>query len=101
MATLTKEMIIDPSKITKEVRKSLKEEMKGYNYFVIFLEHKRDYGTRIVESFGYPKYEYYDNGDIAYECINAFKTIEEAIENANFIKGVTNKKFTNISVIGV
>lgn len=101
MATLTKEMILDPSKITKEVRKSLKKEMKGCNYFVIFLEHKGDCGTRIVESFGCPKMEYYNNGIVKYECVNGFKTKEEAFENANIIKRVTNKKYTNISVIKV
>lgn len=101
MATLTKEMILDPSKITQEVKNTLKGEMKGCKYAVIFLEHKGDHGTRIVENFGCPKIEYYNNGMVQYECVNGHKTKEEAFKDAALLKRVTNKKFTDISVIGL
>lgn len=101
MAELTKEMIIDPTKITDEVRESLRSEMKGCNYAVIYLHESVDYGTRIVERYGYPVIESYNNGKIYYERIDGYETEKEAKEAAKIVKKISNKKFVNVSVIAL
>lgn len=101
MAELTKEMVLDVTKITKEVKEKLFGTFhnKKLKYAVIYLHHWVDSGDTIINRYGISRIVRYNNGWQQTPCVDFFETLAEAKECARIKPLVTNKKYTNVSII--
>lgn len=71
------------------------DNFKNYKYCVAYTKIKRDCGYRDVIRWGTPSLEYYDNGNIGYQCFNYFNDINEATKDFKGRKKLSPKSFTN------
>ena len=101
MAELTSEMVFDITKITKEIKENLFKPFKNkkLKYAVIYLHHWVDCGSKVIEHFGIPRIVRYNNGWQHTPCVDFFETLAEAKECARIKPLITNKKYTNVSII--
>ena len=67
---------------------------KDSEFCVAYTRVVHDCGYHDVMMWGTPSLEYYDNGNVGYQCFNYFNSKDEALEDYNARKKLTRKDFT-------
>lgn len=70
-----------------------------FKYAVVYDEVCRDKGTHLEESFGIPKIETYDNGEVAYTQTDYFENKVEAEKRLSELSSIVNKRYENGQII--
>ena len=96
---ITEEMVLEPTKIPQEIKDDWKRDYPDVRYVVIYFQHWHDKGHRLEERYGSPVYVPYDNGIVQSPCMDFFENEKNALERMKILPEISNKKYTDISLI--